>query len=129
MARFLLNRKTTISEVEKFLNDNFEDFLNKFREQITIVIKEYILENKYFDIEEESAEVLYDIVETQAHNYMYNVYLPSLYTVEEDLGEAECELVSREDTLIYNQTRRFLNKAEKKALKISAEIYESTKNC
>ena len=127
MARFLLNRKTTISEVEKFLNDNFEDFLNKFREQITIVIKECILKNEYFDIEEESGEVLYDIVETQAHNYMYNVYLPSLYTDEENLGEAKCELISREDTLIYNQTRRFLNKAEKKAFKISKEICDSLK--
>ena len=127
MARFLLNRQTTISEVEKFLNDNYENFLNRFREEITIVIKEYILKNKYFDIEEESGEVLYDIVETQTSDYMYNVYLPSLYTDEENFGEAKCELVNREDTLIYNQTRRFLNKAEKKAFKISKEICDSLK--
>ena len=127
MARFLLNRQTTISEVEKFLNDNYENFLNRFRKEITIVIKEYILKNKYFDIEEESGEVLYDIVETQISDYMYNVYLPSLYTDGENFGEAKCELVRREDTLIYNQTRRFLNKVEKKAFKISKEICDSLK--
>lgn len=126
----LLNGKIITSEVEKFLNDNYESFLSDFKEEATVIIEKYV--NSYKDgnitlreicedIDDELCEVLYDIVSNQTVDYMHQVYLTSLYT-DEDLVNATDELNEREETLMYKQIRRFLNGVERKALKIAEEI-------
>ena len=133
---FNLDKKAISSEVENFLNDNYESFLSDFKEKIADRVNRYSNVYKeadidlcwvFGDIKPEVVKILNSVIKNRTINYMYNVYLPSLYAGEKDLSEAKIGLMCKEKSLIYKQVSEVFNKAKNQAFEITEEICNNLK--